>query len=112
MLKRIPSESPDPEDLKKIKKELNLKNFKNKKKRKSQGNKSPNSKLQKKSSIISKAEHKIIRSVGFKLISYGQKAFRTNEEFQKIIREVQRSVIYLQKQQRKFIREVQKRKKK
>ena len=103
MLKKIPQEQLDAEDIKKLKsakkKAASKKTSRNRKK------KAPSAALQKKVAVISKAECKVIRNVGLKLLCYGKKSFNSNKDFQRLIQDVQRSVLYLQKQQRKFIRD-------
>ncbi len=97
MLKKIPAEQPDPANLPK-------------KSRRKKGKKTkcgPKSKLQKKDSFLKTAECKIIKSVGMKMVCYGKggKDFKSHKEFQDLIADMQKSVLMLQKQHRKFIRD-------
>ncbi len=111
MLKKIPSEQPDTG----VKRRHKRKSVSKKKAAENllrQQKNAPNSKLQKKSAVVSHSECRIIHLVGMKMVNYGKRTFKTNDEFRKMIRDVQISVLCLQKQQRQFLRGEQNKKKK
>lgn len=103
MLKKIPSEQPDVTHMRrggKVSKKKAAANLRRRKKN------APNAKLQKKMALVSHAECRIIHLVGMKMVNYGKKkTFTTSDEFQKMISDMQISVLCLQKQHRQFLRE-------
>ncbi len=104
MLKKIPAEQPDSSNLPEKSRRKKGKKYKC----------GPKSKLQKKESFLKTAECKIIKSVGMKMVCYGKKAkdFKSHKEFRNLIADMQKSVLMLQKQQRKFIRDDREKRKK
>jgi hypothetical protein len=72
---------------------------------------SPN--MKKKCAVLENEENKLLRKIGSKLFIYGKKASKkTGSEIQALIREMQRSILCLQKQQRATIKKQQKKRKK
>jgi hypothetical protein len=70
---------------------------------------SPN--IKKKCAVLENEENKLLRSIGRRLFGYGKKASqKTSCEIQAMIREMQKSILCLQKQQRAAIRKQQKKK--
>lgn len=103
MLKKIPSEQPEVKRFHRRGKVSAKKAAENLRRQKKNA---PNAKLQKKVAVVSHAECRIIHLVGMKMVNYGKKkTFTTSDEFQHMIRDVQISVLCLQKQHRQFLRE-------
>lgn len=101
MLKKIPSEQPERSGREGGKKSsAKVRRAKH----------APYAVIQKKNSAVDRVEYRIIHLVGAKMINYGKKMFKTNEEYLRLIRDVQVSVLCLQKQQRQFLRGKQKKK--
>lgn len=102
MLKPIPQEIGDDHP-----KECKCKRPKRSRKQK----KDISPKEQKRCAVLENEENKLLRAIGRRLYGYGKKASRkTGDEIQALIREMQRSILCLQKQQRTEIRKQWKKK--